>query len=451
LKEISERPPLSLSLSLRSEKRWKVNFRRLQILSGQRAGREGNMKTIEKYSFGTGDRFGRQGVAQIAAFRKARERGVTAAIVWNKSNREHTLIGTEPSDQRAAADSAIKASGWDGPYYVDADHIGLASVDRFAPYCDFFTLDVADFIGKPADPDAVDAFVNHHGDLLSNLPARLDLGVLRAAANRYLYAVGEAARTYRRICELRKDDDFVTEVSLDETETPQSAVELAVILTALADEGVPLQTIAPKFSGRFNKGVDYIGDVSSFLHEFEVDVRLIAWASSALGLPKSLKLSVHSGSDKFSLYEGIGKIIRKEDAGLHLKTAGTSWLEEIVGLAEAGGDGLAIAKEVYRSAVESFDEVVRPYAAVVDIDRSRLPRPAEVDRWDGPTLAGAIRHVKSDPRFNPHMRQLVHVAFGVAAQMGSRYLEALTKHEASVSRNVTANLWERHFAPLFGS
>ena len=423
------------------------------MLSGQRAGRKGDMKTIEKYSFGTGDRFGRQGVAQIAAFRKAREKGVTAAIVWNKSNREHTLIGTGPSDQRAAADNAIKASGWDGPYHVDADHIGLASVDRFARYCDFFTLDVADFIGKPADPDAVEAFVKRHGDLPSSstLPVRLDPAALRAAANHYLYAVGEAARTYRRICELRKGDDFVTEVSMDETETPQSAAELAVILAALADESVPVQTIAPKFSGRFNKGVDYIGDVSSFLHEFEIDVRLVAWASSALGLPKSLKLSVHSGSDKFSLYKGIGKIIRREGAGLHLKTAGTSWLEEIVGLAEAGGDGLAIAKEVYRSAFESFDEVVGPYAAVVDIERGRLPRPAEVDRWDGPTLAAAIRHVKSEPRFNPHMRQLVHVAFRVAAKMGSRYLEALAKNEASVSRNVTANLWERHLAPLFTS
>jgi hypothetical protein len=411
------------------------------------------MKTIEKYSIGTGDRFGRQGVAQLAAFKKAREKGVTAAIVWNKSNREHVLIGTEPSDQRAAAERAIKESGWDGPYHVDADHIGVATVDRFAPYCDFFTLDVADFIGKPAGPDAIEAFVKRHGDLLysSSLPARLDLAGLKAAANRYLHAVGEAARTYRHICELRKGDDFVTEVSMDETETPQSAAELAVILAALADERVPVQTIAPKFSGRFNKGVDYIGDVSSFLHEFETDVRLVAWASSELGLPKSFKLSVHSGSDKFSLYEGIGKIIRREGAGLHLKTAGTTWLEEIVGLAEAGGDGLAIAKEVYRGAFESIDEVVRPYAAVVDIDRDRLPTPADVDRWDGPTLAGAIRHVKSDTRFNPHMRQLVHVAFRVAAKMGSRYLEALAKHEASVSRNVAANLWERHMAPLFAS
>jgi len=409
------------------------------------------MKIIEKYSIGTGDRFGRQGKAQLAAFRKAREKGLRIAIVWNKSNREHKLIGTQPADQRAAAESAVKAVGWDGPYHVDADHVGLATVDRFAPYCDFFTLDVADFIGKAADPAAIEAFMRRHADLPASpgIPARLDRASMRAAAERYLYAVGEAARTYRRVLELRGRDDFVTEVSMDETEEPQSPAELAVILAALADEGVPVQTLAPKFSGRFNKGVDYVGEVSAFMREFEADVRVAAWASTSLGLPPSLKLSVHSGSDKFSLYAGIGEIIRRQEAGLHLKTAGTTWLEEIVGLADSGGEGLAMAKEVYRAAYENIDECVAPYATVVDIDREKLPTPSDVDRWEGRSLVAALRHVQSDTRFNPSMRQLVHVAFRVAAAMGTRYLDALDENEESVSRNVTENLWERHIKPLF--
>jgi len=409
------------------------------------------MKTIERYSMGTGDRFGRQGAAQIAAFRKAREKGVDVAIVWNKSNREHVLIGTEPADQGAAAERAIKETGWDGPWYVDADHIGLATVDRFAPHCDFFTLDVADYIGKSAAPEAIEAFAAKHASLpaAKGIPARLDAAAIRAAAGRYLYAVDEAAKTYRRICELRKEDDFVTEVSMDETAVPQSPAELIVILAALADAGVPVQTLAPKFSGRFNKGVDYVGDIAAFFKEFEADVRVAGWSAKAFGLPKNLKLSIHTGSDKFSLYKGMGEIIRKEGAGLHLKTAGTTWLEEIVGLADSGGDGLTMAKEIYRAAYGRFDEVVAPYAEVIDIDRKRLPSPDEVDRWDGPALVAALRHVQSDKRFDPGMRQLVHVAFRVAAAMGERYYEALDRHEAAVSRNVTVNLWERHLVPLF--
>jgi hypothetical protein len=408
------------------------------------------MKIIERFSIGAGDRFGREGVAQIAAFKMARDAAVEAAIVWNKSNREHTLIGTQPADQRAAAEAAIKAAAWDGPYHVDADHVGLATVDRFAPHCDFFTLDVADYIGRNADPDAVEVFMRRHRDLASSkdIPAPVDERSLRSAAERYLYAASEAAKTYRRVRDIRRGDDFITEVSMDETEEPQTPTELVVILAALADEGVPVQTIAPKFSGRFNKGVDYVGDVHAFLKEFEADVRVAKWASRAFGLPESLKISVHSGSDKFSLYRGMGEIVRREGAGIHLKTAGTTWLEEIVGLAESGGEALEIAKEVYRSAYESMDECVAPYAAVVDIDRSALPEPSVVEDWSGWELAAALRHNPSEPRFNPSMRQLVHVAFRVAARMGARYLDALEAAEETVSHNVTMNLWERHIKPL---
>jgi hypothetical protein len=409
------------------------------------------MRIIEKYSIGTGDRFGRQGNAQIAAFQKARENGVSAAIVWNKSNREHLLVGTEPAHQRAAADAAIKATGWDGPYYVDADHVSVVTVDRFAPYCDFYTLDLADFIGKKADPATVEAFMKRHWDLPSSpgLPAKLDLASMRAAAERYLYAASEAGKIYRHVREMRGGDDFVTEVSMDEAETPQTPAELAVILAGLAYEGVPAQTIAPKYSGRFNKGVDYVGDVAGFLKEFEDDVRVAKWASSALGLPPSLKLSIHTGSDKFSLYRGIGEVIRREKTGVHLKTAGTTWLEEIVGLAEAGGEGLAMVKEVYRRSYEGIEECIAPYVAVIDIDRSKLPTADAVDKWDSPALVAALRHDETDPRYNPSMRQLVHIGFSVVAKLGPRYFDVLARNEASVSRNVTLNLWERHLIPLF--
>lgn len=236
---------------------------------------------------------------------------------------------------------------------------------------------------------------------------------------------------------------------MDETAIPQSPAELIIILAALADTGVPVQMLAPKYSGRFNKGVDYVGDIAAFFREFEAFVRVARWSAETFGLPKNLKLSIHTGSDKFSLYRGIGEIIRKEGAGIHLKTAGTTWLEEIVGLADSGGDGLAMAKEIYRAAYVRFDEVTAPYVEVIDIDRKKLPSPDEVDRWEGPALVAALRHVQTDRRFDPGMRQLVHVAFSVVASMGGRFFEALDRHKASVSRNVTANLWERHVVPLF--
>ncbi len=226
-------------------------------------------------------------------------------------------------------------------------------------------------------------------------------------------------------------------------------MELFFILAAIADERIPLQTIAPKFTGRFNKGVDYVGDVDQFTREFEQDLAVIAFAVAEFGLPDNLKLSVHSGSDKFSIYEPMRRCIRKFDAGLHLKTAGTTWLEELIGLALAGGDGLALAKRIYRLALDRFDELCGPYWAVIDIDQGSLPTTEVLDSWSGEAFAAALRHDPECADYNPHLRQLLHVAYKVAAEIGDRYLEALDRFEAVVAENVTANIYERHLRRVF--
>ena len=180
---------------------------------------------------------------------------------------------------------------------------------------------------------------------------------------------------------------------MDETDNPQTPAELLIILAAIADEGIPVQTIAPKFSGRFNKGVDYVGDVAQFEREFALDVAAIAYAVKHFGLPENLKLSVHSGSDKFSIYPAIHATIQRFNAGVHLKTAGTTWLEELIGLAEAGGDALALAKEIYSEAFAHSEELCAPYATVIDIDATKLPSPGEVQGWTSEQYTSALRHV----------------------------------------------------------
>lgn len=399
------------------------------------------MLRLEKYSIGVGDRFGQQAKAQLRACRKAAEQGVEIVPVWNKSNREHLLIGSEPGSVRAAAYAAVRELDWKRPYHMDADHIRLETVDRFLQSSDFFTIDVADFIGKPAERSGVEDFVKAHPEL--------ERERLEATAAKYLQAVQEAGRIYRHIAKSKRNGEFITEVSMDETDRPQTPAELLVILAAIADERIPIQTIAPKFTGRFNKGVDYVGDVAQFEREFGEDVAAIAQAIQRYGLPSSLKLSVHSGSDKFSLYAPMRRALRRFDAGVHLKTAGTTWLEELIGLAEAGGEGLELAKEVYREAFDHAEELCAPYAAVIDIDAKKLPVPEGVRRWSSADFVAALRHDPGCPQFNAHVRQLLHVGYKVAAKMGDRYLRLVKECEASVGRNVTENLYERHIRPLF--
>src|SRR5205085_2276042 len=186
-------------------------------------------------------------------------------------------------------------------------------------------------IGKPASKELVKSFLDRHSELAD----RLDIPGIESSfghtpadiermADKYLAAVQEAGKIYRHIAEHKEEGRFITEVSMDETDCPQTPLELLVILAALADERIPLQTIAPKFSGRFNKGVDYQGDITQFEKEFSEDLAVVAFAVKHFELPETLKLSVHSGSDKFSIYLPIRRALRRFDAGLHLKTAGTT-------------------------------------------------------------------------------------------------------------------------------
>lgn len=411
---------------------------------------------LAQYSFGTGDRFGLQGSAQLEAIARAKAAGVELAIVWNKSQREHGIVGTSPADVRREADEAVRKAGGNIEYHVDADHINLTNVDPFIEPSDFFTIDVADFIGKKAaDGDIADfaaRFSRYHGQLAIDgiaEPLVVNGKRLEAIAGKYLFAVQQAAAIYRHIAEKKGEGTFITEVSMDETAEPQSPEELFFILAAIALHKIPAQTIAPKFTGRFNKGVDYQGDVAHFDREFSDDVAVIRRAVADFGLPADLKLSVHSGSDKFSIYPGIRRALAVHGAGVHIKTAGTTWLEELIGLAEAGGEAASLVKRIYRDSYGRFAALCQPYATVIDIDQSALPHPDLVDTWSHDRLARAIRHDQACPDYDRNLRQLLHVGYKVAAELGELYLGALKKHREEVGRQVCDNLFTRHIQPLF--
>ncbi|MDX9726637.1 MAG: tagaturonate epimerase family protein [Bacteroidales bacterium] len=417
------------------------------------------MREIDKYSFGIGDRFSHQGRAQLEALVLAStELNINITPVWNKSNREHNIVHSVPADTRAEADDAVKALNYTGPYFVDADHINLTTVDRYIEHCDFFTLDVADYIGTAATDTDIRSFMDSHRSYCGDLKipgvteaVTITEKYLRDFASKFLLALKEAAALYSYIASRKGEGNFITEVSMDEVDEPQKPIDLLFILKVLADMKVPVQTVAPKYTGRFNKGVDYEGDPIRFAQDFEEDILVIKYAVRQFGLPKNLKLSVHSGSDKFSIYHVMGDLIRKHDCGLHLKTAGTTWLEEVIGLSLAGGNGLDMAKKIYRIAYFRREELCGPYTTVIDIKPGMLPHPDMVDRWDTLKFSGTLRHVPGDPDYNPSFRQLIHVGYKVAAEMGKSYTDALMEHEQIISTCVWENIYRRHIIPLFTS
>ena len=412
---------------------------------------------LGKFSIGTGDRFAHQGEAQLRAIMKANEKsGLDINIVWNKSNREHTYVHTVPQDTRNEADAAVNALKFKGQYFVYADHNNFSNVAGFVDSSDFFTLDVASFIGKESKKEDIRSFVascdNYIGKL--NIPGIdhafiVSVDLLEQIASKFLAATQQAADIYNFLVEKKGEGNFITEVSMDEVETPQTPIEMLFILKMLANKGVPAQTIAPKFTGRFNKGVDYTGNVEQFAKEFEEDVLVIDFAVKEFGLPKELKLSIHSGSDKFSIYPVMASVIKKYDKGLHLKTAGTTWLEEVIGLAVAGSDGLEAAKFIYADSLNRSEELCGPYADVIDIDTTKLPTIEEVNSWSSEKYANTLRHIPGHPDYNPNFRQLIHVAYKVAYEMGDNYIKMIEKHADVVGQCVEENIYDRHLKRLF--
>lgn len=401
---------------------------------------------IEKYSFGMGDRFGNEGSAQLAAISEINRLGVPVVPVWNKSNREHELVGTLQQSVRAEADQAVRTTGWKHSHYVDADHITLKTVDKFIDSSDFFTLDVAHCIGKPVDPLLKKDFISRQNPNLRS--ARHGTISLEKFADTFLLAIHEVARLHAYITG-RKTTGFVCEVSMDEVGTAQRPMDLFLILKELKHLGIEVDTIAPKFTGHFPKGVDYEGDLDRFAKEFEEDILILKQARSEFGLAKETKLSVHSGSDKFSIYPAINRLVRKHDSGLHIKTAGTTWLEEVIGLARGGGEGLRIAKEVYAQGLGRFDELAGPYATVLHIDPNCLPPAREVLTWNSGRLTRSLIHDPKCTDYNPHIRQLIHISYKVAAEMGDEFRDALVRYRAPIEEQVYTNLLERHLKRLF--
>ncbi len=411
---------------------------------------------LEKFSFGMGDRFAQEGTAQLEAIQEINNLGIEVIPVWNKSNREHTIIGSSPHSVRQEAVDAVATCRYSGNFYTDADHINADTVDRFIDSHDFFTIDVAHFIGMAPGTDSTRSFIAQYSKYLGKIripgieqPFEVTPSFLGSVANNYLLAVDEVRKIYDHLCAVKGATNFVAEISVDEAGNVQSPLELFFILALLKGKGVDAQTIAPKFSGLFAKGIDYIGNVDSFAREIDQDMAIIRYAADELGMPSNLKLSIHSGSDKFSIYPAIKAAVCKYDAGIHVKTAGTTWLEEVIGLAGSGTEGLNMAKEIYDQSFLRFGELSAPYASVLHIDRCRLPSTGEVKAWNGVRFSEALTHDSRCANYNPHMRQLMHVGYKVAAEMKDGFRSLLHKHSGIIGERVKHNLLERHLKPLF--
>ena len=394
-------------------------------------------------SFGFGDRLGIATPGHIRALRAAG--GDLAPIFAQQSIREMERTGRDPHRVLSDATWGVFAEGWRDGFGADADHLKTpADVDAcLAAGYTFLTFDPGAHVDSTADSQPVsalrasldalpwDALDDSAGRMLGRYRGRaLDLGdrVLRfdedaaaRAAVKYGRAVAHVAALYRHL-EARSSEDFEVEVSVDETETATTHAQHAYVASELRRLGVRWVSLAPRYVGRFEKGVDYVGEVAAF----EADVAVHAAIAGHLG---PYKLSLHSGSDKFSVYDALA---RQAGELVHVKTAGTSYLEALRTIAalDAG-----LFREIYVFARHHFEEDRATYIVSGTLEKAPAPDgladsdiPALLDEWNA--------------------RQVLHVTFGsVLQRFADRLLALLRAHPEAYEANLERHLG-RHVAPF---
>jgi len=359
-------------------------------------------------SFGFGDRLGLATPGHIAAVKGTK----FVPIFAQQSVRENTRTGRTLQQVMDDAQRAVDTANWDAPWGADADH--LKSVEELQPFVEagytFFTVDPGEHVDNDADTDSVDALkqkvATFNWDELSALYlsgndeqvwGRFDAEALMQATVKYGRAIQHVITMFRRLSDLKDKFDF--EMSVDETDAPTTPLEHYFIANELTRAGVKFTSLAPRFIGSFEKGVDYIGDLDAL----DIELSKHAAVTAHFG---TYKLSLHSGSDKLSVYPLLAKHWGER---IHVKTAGTSYLEGLRVLAKHEPD---LFSKIYALGWERYDEDRKTYH--VSAELSKLPQTDDL-----PSLLEDF-----------HAREVLHVTFGSAlARYGVELKTALVNHD----------------------
>jgi tagaturonate epimerase len=396
-------------------------------------------------SAGLGDRLGLATAGHVRAVRAAG--GSLAPIFAQQSIREMTRTGRSPQQVMDDATWGIFGEGWQGGAGADADHLKTsADIDTcLAAGFTLFTIDPGDHVdgrAETASPSELRELAAQlppdHQPRTSGLLGRscevegrtlhFDEPTLLKAAVKYGRAVAHVARLYRHLQHQAGQQPFELEVSVDETEQPTTPLEHIYLASELRRQGVAWVSLAPRYIGRFEKGVDYIGDLAAF----EADLAMHAAIARQFG---TYKLSLHSGSDKFSIYPAA---MRQTHGRVHLKTAGTSYLEALRTVAALAPN---LFCEIYAFAHERYETDRASYH--VSAQRERAPQPGAVT--DLPNVLNQF-----------DAREILHVTFGSVLtapttdgrrRFGDRLLGLLSAHPEAYAANLEAHFL-RHLKPF---
>jgi len=397
-------------------------------------------------SFGFGDRMGSATPGHIDAMRTTGAEGIIAPIFAQQSVRENTRTHRTPQEVMDAALWAILQEGWTLPWGADADHVKQVSdlPDFVAAGYTFYTIDPSDHVDNDAENDTPADLRDKVNRLpwealgttwaethtryctesftLGSFDLVFDEETLLRALAKYGRAIVHTIEVARSLSELAGAGRYELEMSVDETETPTSTHEHFFIANELLARDLPIVSLAPRFVGKFQKGVDYMGDLDLFITE-------LARHAAIRDHFDRYKISIHTGSDKFSIYPAIAAATHGR---VHVKTAGTSYLEALRVIARVNPP---LFRQILDDARSVFERDRHSY--FLDAELANVPDSADLEDADLPAL---LDHFDS--------RQVLHVAFGtILVGHGEAIAQEVTAHEAEFRTGLEKH-FARHLAPF---
>jgi hypothetical protein len=394
----------------------------------------------QQITFGAGDRLGAAGPGHLRAVRGYQ----VCPVLAQQSVRELDLTGRDYRQVLDASTWAVFQEGYEGPWGADGDHLKSEDWVRTALQIGFtmITADVSDYIRKEYAAKSDGQVLADYQRLEEGyrrrleetyLPLKVDLDtgrtvcfsreVLARTALIYGGAIEHALRLYQAGVEVKGEGGFDFELSVDETETPTTPEAHVFVAMEAGQRGVKIGSLAPRFVGEFQKGIDYIGDLEEFERSFA--------DHAALARKFGHRISVHSGSDKFSVFPAVGRLT---GGRFHLKTAGTHWLEamKIISMHEP-----ALYRRLHGAALERFHKATAYYHVTTNLDNV-------------PDLGGLADRQLPSLFDNPDSRQLIHITYGELLrdrELGAEFFEALHKHMEAYWQAVQKHT-ERHVKTL---
>mgnify|MGYP003970323603 CR=1 FL=1 len=391
-----------------------------------------------RQSFGTGDRIGNPAPATPWHI-EACESFNMPPVLAQQSVRENHKTGRTFQQVLDDVTWSVFGCGYTSPWGADADHLkNLEEIEEAARVgFTMFTLDPSDMIDNDANTDSddvlkqklsglfenneeVDAFISRY-EGTNGADAR---SVVQSGVT-YLAAIRHGVKAYSRLIEQKGGSSFNFEMSIDETSNTTSVLDHHIIVTELTSAGVNLFSLAPRFEGAFEKGIDYRGDLGEFRRSLEKHVSL----ACELG---EYRMSLHSGSDKFSIYPAFGEIT---DGFFHVKTAGTSYIEALKAVAQVDID---LFRKILTLSIDTFHENVKSYQISADV--SRIPRVLQLKQDD------MLELIANDQ----DTRQVLHIAYGVVLGRMGEELKAVLRNSREFYRENVVTHIKKHLTLLTG-